>query len=138
MTERRTSKMKRLPELAPPTSMAANVMARIARLPDERSQIPRVVDTPRTVTRPSLGERLAWTWGLAGVVIVFGTYDYSKIVAGTLPDLTASRIGYAQLVTMPVEGPAMFFLAVGLLLYLTGMFSPLRRATSKERGATAR
>jgi hypothetical protein len=127
MTERLTSEMGRLPELVHPTSMATNVMARIARLPDERTRIPHVPDTPRTVTTPAQGERLAWTWILAGVAIVFGTYIYGGVAAWAPPDLTSFRIGTVQLTTLPGKDPVVLCLAAGLLLYLAGLFSPLRR-----------
>jgi hypothetical protein len=64
-------------------------------------------------------------------------YVRSEMAAGTLPDLTSSRIGHVPLVTIPVE-PAMLVLGLGLLLYLRGLFSPLRRATSKEQGGGLR
>jgi hypothetical protein len=130
------SRVTRLPDLAPPASLSANVMARVARLSDERSVVRHAAGTSFIGTESSGRERLAWVWGLAGLVIALGTYVNREIAAGTLPDLTLSRIGHLQLVTMPIE-PAMLVLALGLLLYLKGLFSPLRRAASKERGGAA-
>lgn len=135
MIDEVASKMTRLPDLAPPASLAANVMARVARLPDERSVV-RPAETSAVKTESGRGERLTWGWGLAGLVIAFGTYVRSEMAAGTLPDLTSSRIGHVPLVTMSIE-PAMLVLALGLLLYLKGLFSPLRHSVTKERGAGA-
>jgi hypothetical protein len=132
MIDQVTSEMTRLPDLAPPASLAANVMARIARLPDRRSQVSPAAETSRARAGHARGERLAWTWSLAGLVIVFGTYVSSRIAAGAPLDLTSSRIGNAPLITMPAEEPAMFLLALGMLLYLAALFSPLRRAASKD------
>jgi hypothetical protein len=125
--------MTRLPDPAPPASLAVNVMARIARLPDGRS-LARPAEPSKVKSESGRGGRLAWGWGLAGAVIAFGTYVRSEMATGTLPDLTSSRIGHMQLVTMPVE-PAMLILGLGLLLYLKGLFSPLRRAAPDERKA---
>jgi hypothetical protein len=136
MIDEVASKVTRLPDLAPPASLSANVMARVARLSDERSVVRHAAGTSLIGTESSSRERLAWVWGLAGLVIALGTYVNREIAAGTLSDLTLSRIGRLQLVATPVE-PAMLVLALGLLLYLKGLFSPLRSAASKERGAAA-
>jgi|SRR5579864_659657 len=133
MIDELASTMTRLPDPAPPAPLAANVMARIARLPDERSLV-----TPAemaAVNAESTGrERLAWGGGLAGVGIAFGTYVYGELAAGTLPDLISSRIGHGPLVTMPIE-PGMLVLGLGLLLYLKGLFTPLRRAAHIEHSS---
>src|SRR5579863_10360397 len=126
MIDEVASTMTRLPDPAPPASLAANVMARIARLPDERSPLPPA-ETFAVETKSGRGERLAWGWIVGGLVIAFGMYVRSELAAGTLPDLTSTRIGHVPLVTIPVE-PAMLVLGLGLLLYLKGLFSPLRRA----------
>jgi hypothetical protein len=136
MIDDMASTMTRLPDPAPPASLAATVMARIARLPDERSALPPA-ETFAVKTTSGRGERLAWGWGLGGLVIAFGMYVRSEMAAGTLPDLISSRIGHVPLVTIPVE-PAMLVLGLGLVLYLRGLFSPLRRATSKEQGGGLR
>jgi hypothetical protein len=133
MIDEVASTMTRLPDPAPPASLAANVMARIARLPDERSSLP-LAETFAVKTESGRGEQLAWGWGLTGVVIAFGMYVRSEMAAGTLPDLTSSRIGHVPLVTMPVE-PAMLVLGLGLLFYLKGLFSPLSRVAPNERKA---
>jgi hypothetical protein len=132
MIDEMASKMTRLPSLAPPASLAANVMARVARLSDERSVVRPAVRTSLIGTESSSSERLAWVSGLAGLVIALGTYVHREMAAGTLPDFTSSRIGHVQLVTMPIE-PAMLVLALGLLLYLKGLFSPLRRGNRGQR-----
>jgi hypothetical protein len=137
MIDEVTSTLTRLPDLAPPASLAANVMARVARLSDERSAFRPDAGTSLIGMESSSSERLAWVWGLAGLVIAFGAYVQSEIAGGTLPDLTSWRIGTVQPVTMPVE-PAMLILALGLLLYLKGLFSPLRRAADKALVARRR
>ena len=129
------STMTRLPDPAPPAALAANVMARIARLPDKPSSDPSA-DRAAVKAESGRGERLARGWGLAGLVIAFGMYVRSEMAAGTLPDLISSRIGHVQLVTLTVE-PATLVLGLGLLLYLKGLFSPLRRTAPKEPSAMA-
>ena len=125
--------MTRLPDLAPPASVAANVMARIARLPD-RSSLVIPAETSAVTTESRRGERMPWAWALAGLVVAFGAYVRSEIGVPSFPPFTSSRIGHLQLVTMPLE-PAMLILALGLLLYVKGLFSPLRRVAFKEPGA---
>ena len=108
-------------------------MARIARLPSERSSL-LPVEAFAVQTKSGRGERLAWGWGLGGLVIASGMYVRIEMAAGTLPDLTSSLIGRVPLVTIPVE-PALLVLGLGLLLYLKGLFSPLPRAAPDERKA---
>src|SRR5579864_4608561 len=129
MIDEVASTMTRLPDLAPPASFATQVMARVARLPDRRSLVRAAAGTSVVGTDSPNRERLAWVSGLAGLVIALGTYVDREIAAGTLPDLTSSRIGHTLLVTTPIE-PAMLVLALGLLLYLKGLFSPVRRAAT--------
>lgn len=130
------SKMTRLPDLVPPASLAAHVMARVARLPDGRSLVLPATRTSRVGTESRTRERLAWVSGLAGLVIALGACIHREVTTGTLPDLTSLHVGHVQLVTMPIE-PVMLVLALGLVLYLQGLFSPVRRAATKDRGAAA-
>ena len=134
MSDHMASTMTRLPDLAAPTSLGANVMARIARLPDERSS----AAMSAVKTESSRGERLAWGLGLAGLVIAFGTYVHTELAAGTVPSLISSPTGHVQLVTISVE-PAMLVLGLGLLLYLKGFLTvPQRGAREAQRSSVKR
>ena len=114
--------LARLPEPAPPPTLAATVMARIAREPD-RAIVEAVLRSP-AITR---GDRPAWLWAVVGLLIVVGLTVDGWVSAGLSPDLTSSRIGIGRLALMPVEGPGVLLLAVGLWLFLLGLFAPLRR-----------
>ena len=113
-----------LPEPSPPPAFTATVMARIAR---ESAATPVAAD--RTVRAPaaSSGERFGAVWALVGVMLVVWVTVNGWIGIGSPPDLTSSRIGNGRLVLMPVGGWASLLLCVGLVLYLLGLFAPLRQ-----------
>jgi ABC-type transport system involved in cytochrome c biogenesis permease subunit len=127
MIDHTTSDMTRLPELSPPTALAANVMARIARLPGTPLRPSPASGTAHTRATRVRSGRFAWAWALSGVAIVSGVYVSSGAAAAAYFDLTASRFGRVQPVTMPVGGSAMLLLALGLTMYVVGLFAPVRR-----------
>jgi hypothetical protein len=125
MIDQVTSELGRLPEPAPPSTLAATVMARVARLPE-----PEALPAPGERGRARIAARRewpAWAWALSGVVVVFAAHVYDWRVAGRWPDLMSSRIGGVLPAVLPVEGLAAPILALGLVLYLAGLFAPLRR-----------
>jgi hypothetical protein len=115
--------LARLPEPSPPPALTATVMARIARESAPARSADRAVRTPAA----SLGERLGAVWALAGVIFVVWVTVNGWIGVGPARAVTSFRIGSGRLVLMPVEGWASLFLCVGLVLYLVGLFAPLRR-----------
>jgi hypothetical protein len=127
MIDHTTSDMARLPELAPPTALASNVMARIARLPDTPSNLSPASGTAHIRTTRVRSGRFAWAWTLSGVAIVSGVYVSSGAAAAAYFGLTASRLGRVPPVMMPPGGSAMLLLALGLTMYLAGLFAPVRR-----------
>lgn len=116
MNDDLTPLMTRLPDPAPPSTLAATVMARIAR-EDEARQVAAV--------EPARRERPTWIWALVGIAVVVGASAWGWLTAGTLPDLTSPRIGPGTPALMP-GGPAAAIIALGLLVYLAGLFAPLR------------
>jgi hypothetical protein len=116
MMDDTTTLMARLPEPAPPPALAATVMARIA-----REAARDAVAAPARRRR----EGLAWLCALAGLAVVFGLSAWGWIGAA-LPHPMSWSIGPGIPDVLPVEGPAVPLLALGLLLYLAGLFAPLR------------
>jgi hypothetical protein len=116
MNDDLASVMSRLPDPAVPATLSATVMARIAREDDARAVVP--VEVPRRAWG-------AWVWSIAGLMIVVGASVWGWMSAGTLPDLLAPRIGPGRQPLLP-GGPAAAVIALGLFLYLAGLFAPLR------------
>jgi uncharacterized membrane protein YtjA (UPF0391 family) len=116
--------LTRLPEPAPPPALAATVMARIARESESgRTAVNRPVRSP-AVQR---GDGLGWLWVVSGLIVVVGLTLHEWVIIGSPPDVTSSRIGFGGLVLMPAGGPASLLLGVGLVLFLLGLFAPLRQ-----------
>ena len=77
---------------------------------------------------------MAWTAALVGVTVGVGAQAYRIAVSAMTLDLTSLRIiREFKLTPWLMDGvppsPAIAVLAAGLLLYLIGLFAPLRRAT---------
>lgn len=111
-----------LPEPIPPSTLAATVMARIAREPDP---LPTIAMMPSSALRTDYPS--AWLWALAGILAVMGLTVQGWVTLGAPPDVLSPRIGRTAGVLMPVTGPGMLLLAVGLWLFLVGLFAPIRR-----------
>ncbi len=118
--------LARLPEPAPPAGLAAAILARTARLDTERAAVSR--DAPAVAAAKARSDRPAWAAAIAGVTIGLGAQMYGLLAGESTLDLVSSRIGdgTAGLLEMPHADPVVFLLAAGLLLYLTGLFAPLR------------
>jgi hypothetical protein len=112
--------ISQLPEPAPPTTLTASVMARIAREAD-RETAPATAAFAR-----QRGEWIFWLWITTGLAIVLGSTVQGWLSGGSLPDLTSPRIGFGGLTLMPFDGPVTVFIAIGVLVYLAGLFAPLR------------
>ena len=126
------SELRRLPEPAPSVGLAAIIMASTARLEEQRAAASD--DAPPIVTR-TRSDRLAWATMLTGVVVGLGAQVYSLLTGEATLDLTSSRIGggIQGLIEVPHGSPTVLFLAAGLLLYLSGLFGPLRGTGTPER-----
>ena len=113
--------LARLPEPTPPPTLAATVMARIARLPDRAATA-----MPMRRPVPTRGERPAWALTAVGVLVVVGLTVHGWMAGGVLPDITSARIGLGRPSVMAVEGWSTLLLGLGLWLFLVGLFAPLR------------
>jgi hypothetical protein len=127
--------MAQLPEPTPPASLKANVMARIAREAELQQDITVEATDPARIPR----ERPVWIWTLAGgLAAVIGTSAYGWLVKGALPSLTAPLIGGGVPALVPMQGSAALIIGLGLLIYLAGLFAPLRPSSSPRSRAAGR
>ena len=128
------SDLKRLPEPALPEGLSASITARIARVDEERAAA--ALESPRVVRTESGRARLAWAAALAGATVGLGAQAYRLAVGEAALDLTSPRLGglMTGVVEMLPATPAAAFLAMGLLLYLAGLFAPLRDAGRSGQG----
>ena len=124
------------PEPALPQDLAATTMARIARLEDEQT-VP-VRDGSKSAEAAVGGNRRAWVWVLAGHAAGLGALAFLVLTGGSVPDVTSSRIsgGMGSLVNTPQSAPVALVLATGLLLYVAGLFAPLRSRGRRPLGPT--
>ncbi len=122
--------MTRLPEPVPPATLVTTVMARVSRLaeqPAPASLASRAsVGTARHERARRSSDLPAWVAGLAGLAIVFVSWIGSLNEADLAAGLISSRIGPPDLLHVSLNGSAALGLALGLLLYLAGLFAPYR------------
>ena len=119
MSEHIERSLRQLPDPVPPPTLAPVVMARIAREANRERGAAGVGAANRR-------EPLFWLWMAAGFAVVLGVTVYGWRGGMPVPVLPSLRFG-SSLALMPAEGPATLFVAIGLLLYLAGLFAPLRR-----------
>ncbi len=127
------SDLKHLPEPALPEGLSANITARLANLDEEG--IAGASKPVRIASIKATRDRLAWTAALVGLTVGVGAQAYRIAVSAMTLDLTSLRIiREFELISWLMDGappsPAVALLAVGLLLYLIGIFAPLRRTAS--------
>jgi len=124
LTEARTlaAALTALPRPRTPEGLAAATMARIARL-DDRTAAAR----DAAVRAASRAGTRAWLRVLAGQTCGLATLAYLALVSGSVPNVTASRLGAGidGVVAFPDAAPVALLLAAGLTLYLAGFFAPL-------------
>ena len=126
--------MARLPEPTPPASLKATVMARIAREAEQQDIAAEAAD-PARIRR----ERSAWIWTLAGgLATVMGASVYGWLVRGAMPSFTSPLIGGVSPTLIPMQGSAALVIGVGLLIYLAGLFAPLRASSESPSQAIRR
>ena len=111
--------LSRLPEPMAPSTLTATVMARIERDAERKAQAEVIVPVSRA------RELQTWFWTVGGIALVLLVF----VKSGSLPSLTAARIGLNHAPLMPVETGVSLFLALGLVAYLVGLFAPLRTRT---------
>lgn len=127
------SDLKHLPEPAVPEGLSANITARLANLDEEG--IAGASKPVRIASIKATRDRLAWTAALVGLTVGVGAQAYRIAVSAMTLDLTSLRIiREFELISWLMDGappsPAVAVLAVGLLLYLIGIFAPLRRTAT--------
>ena len=127
------SDLKHLPEPALPEGLSANITARLANLDEEG--IAGASKPVRIASIKATRDRLAWTVALVGLTVGVGAQAYRIAVSAMTLDLTSLRIiREFELISWLMDGappsPAVAVLAVGLLLYLIGIFAPLRRTAT--------
>jgi hypothetical protein len=131
------SDLKHLPNPALPEGLSADIMARLANLDEEG--IAGASKPARVASIKATRDRLAWTAALVGLTVGVGAQAYRLAVSAMTLDLTSLRISRGfeltpwlmdGVVEMLSPSPAVAVLAVGLLLYLIGLFAPLRRTAS--------
>ena len=122
------SDLKQLPEPAVPEGLAAGVTARIARIdldPGE-ARTPRAGRAQMTAAE-ARRDRLAWAAALVGLAVSLGAQVYRVAVGEVTLGTSLQTIGgIAGLVEMLPASPAVGVLAIGLLMYLAGLFAPMR------------
>ena len=124
-----TPVLARLPEPTPPSTLTATVMARIEREAQEK--------VAALAVPARLPEVRAWLWTTVGVALVLGVLIYGSFEAKAMPDFISARIGIGRAPLMPIEGSAILLLGLGLLVYLAGLFAPMR-SHKPQRAASAR
>lgn len=112
-------RLTRLSEPPAPATLAANVMARIAR-ESEFSKVDRV-------SRASASRRAGWAWAAAGVAIVLGLTVQGFADAASHLEVFMPRTGFGAPVLRSRIPNHAVLLVLGVLLFLAGLFAPLRR-----------
>jgi hypothetical protein len=123
MIDHIASVMARLPEPTPPASLKATVMARIAREAEQQQDAAAEIAHPARIPR----ERPVWIWTLVGgLATIIAASVYGWVVRGSLPSFTSPLIGQGTPTLIPIQGSAVLIIGLGLLIYLAGLFAPLR------------
>ena len=115
-----TPVLSRLPEPTPPSTLTATVMARIEREAEEKAHAKVAMPVSRA------RELQTWLWTFVGVALVLTVFVSAWLSSGTLPNITAARIGLNHAPLVPVEARVSVLLALGLIAYVAGLFAPLR------------
>lgn len=114
-----------LPEPHPPSSITAVVLARTAAMGAQHAKAPThelqfVGDAAKSI----------------GIAIGLGAHLFRLLERGTMPGAPEPSIGrwIESFVAMPVLDPITLVLAGGLLIYLFGLFVPLRSVSTTTSG----
>ena len=126
------SELTRLPEPVVPSTLAGAVMARVSRL--DEGHTPASLAFSVSTGRPQ--KQRIWSWNslaagvaaFAGLVIVLLSWIDGRLDTGSWPSLISLHVGAPNMVRLPPDLSAALGLALGLLLYLGGLFAPLRKS----------
>jgi len=124
------SELTRLPEPEPPAALVKTVMARVSRLDEERP--PASLASPAPMGSSREGRVGGWkdvpacVAALAGLALVVVSWIDGRLEADSWVDLVSLQVNAPTLVRMPPDGSTLLGLALGLLLYVVGLFAPLR------------
>jgi len=114
-----TAELRALPGPDAPGNLASIVMAQIAQLPEPGSAV-----AAAAVQRPDWAQALTLIGGLAAGLALILTMPTG---AEALGDFVTPRFGAAgPLATVPSSAPAALAIGAGLLLYVRGLFGPVR------------
>lgn len=114
-----TAELRALPGPDAPGDLASIVMARIAQLPEPGSAV-----AAATVRRADWAPTLTVLGGLVAGLALILTMPTG---AEALGDFVTPRLSAAgALATVPSSGPAALAIGAGLLLYVKGLFGPVR------------
>jgi len=114
-----TAELRALPGPGAPVELASIVMAQIAQLPG-----PASAEAAAAVRRPDWTQALTMVGGLVAGLALILTMPAGAEVLGDFvtPRFTAG----APLATVPSSVPAALAIGAGLLVYVAGLFGPVR------------
>lgn len=123
-----TPALRAMPEPVTPPDLAGVVMARIAQLPETVA----AGAVARTGVHPAPARTLNWSGAmtlagglLSGIALMLAT----PLGPEALGELVIPRLGsISGLASMPSSAPALLAIGVGLSVYITGLFAPVRRS----------
>jgi hypothetical protein len=125
------SALTHLPEPEPPVTFSRSVMARVSRSAKEQRWARPVRVSPTSGSRSLLvGRALELAFRVAaigGFAIVTISWTYGMLVNGAGLQLVPSAPWLSTPLRMPPGGPGTIGLALGLLLFVAGLFAPLRQ-----------
>ncbi|HVQ43113.1 MAG TPA: hypothetical protein VMS54_12930 [Vicinamibacterales bacterium] len=113
-----TAELRALPGPDAPGDLASIVMARIAQLPDAGSAV------AAAVRQPDWTQTLTVLGGLvAGLALILTMPTGAEALGGFVtPRFSAA----GALATVPASAPAALAIGAGLLMYVAGLFGPVR------------
>jgi hypothetical protein len=123
-----------LPEPAPPADLARIVMARLARVDQERPVVRQEMPRPRAAVG-ARGDRAAWAASLLGVAIAGGAQWYGVLTGESTLGLTWLRAGggMGRLIELAPPSLTTLMVTAGLLLYVVSfLWVPLRDPSDPE------
>jgi len=114
-----TAELRALPGPDAPGDLASIVMAQIAQLPEPASDA-----APAAVRRPDWTQALTVVGGLvAGLALILTMPSGAEALGGFVtPRFTAA----GPLAAVPSSAPAALAIGAGLLVYVAGLFGPVR------------
>ena len=119
-----TAGLHSLPGPDVPSDLASIVMARIAQLPEPGSAAAAVKGTAAGVRKGDWTQSFTAIGGLvAGLALILTMPGGAEV----LGDFVTPRFSAGgALATVPSSGPAALAIGAGLLLYVVGLFAPVR------------